>query len=348
MCRVNGNKTITTIHAMETFNGLPIVNSVGTAHVSIDGYIVDATHTFVPNHKVRRALDSSLHKRDALITPQEAVVKFASLLHVPNAQEGLTVVEVQQHPKVSQEYVYIISCPNLSADNVTVSPKYYHHEERIVKVWEFDVPSRFDWYNAHVDMHSGEVIAVSSWKSPNIMPDDVLETFGHSAASSSSESQLSKRSLAGVAATSALTLLTGAIASATINHDLITVKHLKRVEVDMKHPNIPDAEYRVVPFEKDGIDDGLIDIKNPWDLETSPYGWHFFGKKNGFVDSTVGNNVIARSNPKELKEPPLPRYDNDFKFLYTANLTKDPLETMANTNAALVNSYVSANLAHDL
>ncbi|KAJ3227862.1 Fungalysin/Thermolysin Extracellular metalloproteinase 5 [Chytriomyces hyalinus] len=116
--------------------------------------------------------------------------------------------------------------------------------------------------------------------------------------------------------------------------------------------DLTDATYLAVyPFDQAPVNSQLTQLRNPWDLGASPYGWHVY---NGAERTdTFGNNVAAASNPSgsnsqtnaQLFALPKPT-SNSLTFNYQLNDALDAMDA-TNINGAVVNMFVASNTAHD-
>ncbi|KAJ3229548.1 Fungalysin/Thermolysin Extracellular metalloproteinase 5 [Chytriomyces hyalinus] len=113
-----------------------------------------------------------------------------------------------------------------------------------------------------------------------------------------------------------------------------------------------DATYLAVsPFDQAPYNSQLTQLRNPWDINASPYGWHVVN--GGERTDTYGNNVAAASNPSgsysqtnaQLFALPKPT-SSSLSFSFQLN---NALQAMDATNikAAVVNMFVASNIAHD-
>lgn len=121
------------------------------------------------------------------------------------------------------------------------------------------------------------------------------------------------------------------------------------------------SQYRGVPLEKQGLDEGSELLVNPENLAASPAGWHLPGgnstmsvhlfflskEQSNHTQNTMisGNNAIAFTgrdiNPNlTYHSAPEPIFD------YTYNTTLQPKEGL-NTDAARTNAFYVINAVHD-
>ncbi|KAJ3230008.1 Fungalysin/Thermolysin Extracellular metalloproteinase 5 [Chytriomyces hyalinus] len=113
-----------------------------------------------------------------------------------------------------------------------------------------------------------------------------------------------------------------------------------------------DATYSAVGQNSQApVNSQLTVLKNPWNLNASPNGWHVI--KGVERKDLYGNNVAAASNPNgpstqtNAQVLALPRPSNSaLTFNYALN---DGLDAMnpTNINAAVTNMFVATNTAHD-
>ncbi|KAJ3069792.1 Fungalysin/Thermolysin Extracellular metalloproteinase 5 [Podochytrium sp. JEL0797] len=112
------------------------------------------------------------------------------------------------------------------------------------------------------------------------------------------------------------------------------------------------ATYSVIPMGKlDPIQNkGLSSVTSPWDLNASPNGWHNVAGKA--TTDLSGNNVIAQSNPNNVKAPAqlkaLPRPVNaNLQFQFQLDPAQAPT-VPANRDAATTNVFYVVNSMHDI
>jgi len=111
---------------------------------------------------------------------------------------------------------------------------------------------------------------------------------------------------------------------------------------------------KAVPFQKANILDGTILLENVEDTTVSPKGWTFQPGGLGPAGVTAGNNVLAaviEGNILEMNETTFVQFATKFTGAetldYPYNLEDSP-ETPGNRNAAVVNMFYVANMAHDV
>ncbi|TPX47668.1 hypothetical protein CcCBS67573_g10236 [Chytriomyces confervae] len=113
-----------------------------------------------------------------------------------------------------------------------------------------------------------------------------------------------------------------------------------------------DASYLAVdPHSQAPFDNQVTTLKNPWNLDASPNGWHVV--KGAERNDLSGNNVAAASNPNGLSSQTnaqvlaLSRPSSDsLTFDYQVDNTKDAMNP-TNINGAVTNMFVAANIIHD-
>ncbi|KAJ3221962.1 Fungalysin/Thermolysin Extracellular metalloproteinase 5 [Chytriomyces hyalinus] len=113
-----------------------------------------------------------------------------------------------------------------------------------------------------------------------------------------------------------------------------------------------DATYAAVNQNSQApVNSQLTTLKNPWNLNASPNGWHVV--KGTERKDLYGNNVAAASNPNgpssqtNAQVLALPRPSSS-SLTFNYNLD-DSLDAMnpTNINAAVTNMFVAANTMHD-
>ncbi|KAI9349189.1 Fungalysin metallopeptidase-domain-containing protein [Obelidium mucronatum] len=109
-----------------------------------------------------------------------------------------------------------------------------------------------------------------------------------------------------------------------------------------------DAVYNVLPIgsRNPQTNNGLVQVKNPWDTNASPNGWHSAAK------DLSGNNVYAQSNPNNVQSVQqligLPRPTNAAQtFNYPFDASKGSTDAN-NRNAATTNMFYITNAVHDI
>ncbi|TPX69491.1 hypothetical protein CcCBS67573_g06873, partial [Chytriomyces confervae] len=113
-----------------------------------------------------------------------------------------------------------------------------------------------------------------------------------------------------------------------------------------------DASYLAVdPHNQAPFDNQLVTLKNPWNLDASPNGWHVV--KGTERKDLYGNNVAAASNPNGSSSQTnaqvlgLSRPSSDsLTFDYQVDNTKDAMNAV-NINGAVTNMFVASNIIHD-
>ncbi|KAJ3244413.1 Fungalysin/Thermolysin Extracellular metalloproteinase 5 [Chytriomyces hyalinus] len=113
-----------------------------------------------------------------------------------------------------------------------------------------------------------------------------------------------------------------------------------------------DASYLAVdPHKQAPTNSQLVTLKNPWNLNASPNGWHVI--KGTERKDLYGNNVAAASNPNGLSSQTnaqvlaLSRPSSDsLTFDYQVDNTKDAMNP-TNINGAVTNMFVASNIIHD-
>ncbi|KAI8830203.1 Fungalysin metallopeptidase-domain-containing protein [Chytriomyces cf. hyalinus JEL632] len=113
-----------------------------------------------------------------------------------------------------------------------------------------------------------------------------------------------------------------------------------------------DASYLAVdPHSQAPTNSKLVTLKNPWNLNASPNGWHVI--KGTERKDLYGNNVAAASNPNgsdsqsddqvlALSRPS----SSSLTFSYQLDQSKDAMNSV-NINGAVTNMFVAANTIHD-
>ncbi|KAI9349194.1 Fungalysin metallopeptidase-domain-containing protein [Obelidium mucronatum] len=111
---------------------------------------------------------------------------------------------------------------------------------------------------------------------------------------------------------------------------------------------ILDAVYSVIPIGQRNpkSNNGLTQVKSPWDTVASPSGWHYASK------DLSGNNVYAQSNPNNVldinKLINLPRPSSaNLEFNYRFDATKGS-EDAGNRDVATTNMFYVTNAIHDV
>ncbi|KAI8832135.1 Fungalysin metallopeptidase-domain-containing protein [Chytriomyces cf. hyalinus JEL632] len=113
-----------------------------------------------------------------------------------------------------------------------------------------------------------------------------------------------------------------------------------------------DASYLAVdPHNQAPFDNQVTTLKNPWNLDASPNGWHVV--KGAERNDLSGNNVAAASNPNggssqtNAQVLALSRPSSDsLTFDYQVDNTKDAMNP-TNINGAVTNMFVASNIIHD-
>lgn len=104
---------------------------------------------------------------------------------------------------------------------------------------------------------------------------------------------------------------------------------------------VAHASYTVVPVTKDNLDNGLVTLRDPQDLEASPLGWHSIAADVNSTD-TSGNNVVAFLG-QQLGSETSPRLN--FNARYDEN--RQPTNAQ-NMEASLTNAFYIINSVHDV
>lgn len=218
-------------------------------------------------------------------------------------------------------------------------------------VYDIELEANVDWYNSHICSQSGDVLSLINWTADSNMP-----IFGDENAANS-PSQL-------------------------FSPDLFPPQSVLGPDFSPKDGTILDAplpikqprsSYRVYPI-------GTLDptqsrrelVRNPFDVDASPFGWHVVKKSSDFTASnrfdghdpelkdrdeedgmvvyrtTKGNNVYAHENLKgeySWENNYRPNGGRKLKFDYDLDLKSFPKEYL---DAAITQLFYICNMMHDI
>ncbi|KAI8610050.1 Fungalysin metallopeptidase-domain-containing protein [Chytriomyces sp. MP71] len=143
------------VHFAQMYQGLPIVNAVGSANIDSNGSLISSHQSFVPDEIMDQAVP--INKRDNPVIPVDvAILKFAAAKAF-RTTDKLTVT--QNGDK------YVVSGASFAVQPIKASQKYYQTADSLVHAWDLSVRMNNIWENAFVNSATGEILGVSAWTS---------------------------------------------------------------------------------------------------------------------------------------------------------------------------------------
>ncbi|EKM76442.1 hypothetical protein AGABI1DRAFT_87181 [Agaricus bisporus var. burnettii JB137-S8] len=100
---------------------------------------------------------------------------------------------------------------------------------------------------------------------------------------------------------------------------------------------VDEASFRVIPIERNSVNDGFQTIQDPADLAASPNGWNNDGSP------TTGNNVITF---KGTQSSTTEQSGSGNQFIFNFDASRQP-SFQANLDAARTNAFYVVNTVHD-
>ena len=247
----------TYIYYQQTYNGIPVQDSVANVTITSDGRVLSVGNRLVPN------LANRINAATPLITPALAVV-MAGSAHGLTSNINPTAVTVPENP--TNAGANLFQNPALSLDEIPVRQVYVVTSLGDIRLsWNIVLrspnPATPDWLDINIDGQSGEQISFTNWTHYNNDP-----------AGGGSGSNLG-------AATNSLADLSSFASSTTVS-DAGTGSY-NVYPFPLKSPD-------------DGPRSLAL---SPEDSFSSPFGWHDTNGLSGadFTD-TRGNNVFAQED----------------------------------------------------
>ncbi|KAJ3108179.1 hypothetical protein HDU97_002091 [Phlyctochytrium planicorne] len=371
---LSSHNGVTSIHLVETYNGIPIVNSVANVNLDASGAAFSVGHPASSSSKLA-APSASLRALSAA----DAVVAFAKAFGYPTA--GLS-------SKLKFIDNKVVGAP-FALQDIRASKKYYSGADNALHlVWDLEIRhSKVYWHNVFVDVSSGEILGANNWVSDGPVPKrdakattTVVPTTTFKPTTTKKPTSTSKptttvkpTSSTGkpTSSTSKPTSSTGKPTSSTGKPTSSTVKPTSSTPkptsttsktttksttktttttkvttvTTTKTSSSPTSTatagpiFKVVPFNKNSILDGQVNVGNPVDLSASPKGWTGPAVNGEFT--TTGNNVNSNNAGKNGKSR------NGGKFDYTYDTTKEPT-VAGNVAAATAEVFYLTNKYHDV
>ncbi|KAJ3108181.1 hypothetical protein HDU97_002093 [Phlyctochytrium planicorne] len=279
---VSPHNGVSSIHLVETFNGVPIVNSV--ANVNLDA----AGSAFSVGHPTASSSQLVAPASFRTLSAADAVVAFAKAV-------GLSTVGLKN--KLSFSNNKVVGAP-FALQDINASKKYYRHADGTLRaIWDLEIrQSEAFWGNVFVDANSAEILGANNW----------VHDFGGNPSTT----------------TTAPTTTTTSVPTTT-----------------GVPPSTPTLSFKVVPFNKNSILDGQVNVGSAVDTSVSPNGWTGAAVNGEY--QTTGNNV------KTTSKKGLATSHNGGAFDYIYDTTQDP-STAGNVLAATAQVFYLTNKYHDV
>ena len=298
----------TYIYYQQTYNGVPVQDSVASVTVTSDGRVLSVSNRMVPN------LASRINSAAPAITAAQAVIQ-AGLAHGLTSPGNTTAVPSPDNPINNDATVF--SNPALSQDQIPVRQVYVVANTGEVRLsWNVVLrsPVNPDWYDINIDGQTGQEVNFNNWT-------HYAEDPANPGNGGSSSSNLGPTS--NLFDVSAFATGTPVSSSGT-------------------------GSYNVYPLPITAPDDGVRQLLiTPEDAFSSPFGWHDINGINGpdFTD-TRGNNVYAQED-RDGDDQGGVRPDGTAALLFDfpIDLTLDPV---GYTDAATVQVFYLNNVLHDI
>ncbi|KAL2919068.1 hypothetical protein HK105_201338 [Polyrhizophydium stewartii] len=361
-CHVSNGKLF--CYVQETVDGVEIANAVASVVAdATDGTIISRTSAWVAIDDSHRA---ALAKRAVLdeISPLDAVAAFAKVMGEPFSRDDAIVVP----PADNSTGVTVITGIAFAVAPINASPKLYLAESGLKPVWDVAVPMASAWVNVFVDRHTSELLGAANWMSTLKLSDDgkhllvprqvAAASPSPRAAASTTAARRTTTSAAPAsrtttrAATRTATLTATATASATRVSPIPPLPSATGAGAAASStsplPPLPAVTYRVVPIGSRDPTKGRRLVVSPIDRDASPLGWHDTNNGFGSVGATMGNNVIAQENRKNLQNflqglrPALTDFNFDFNF------DDKNLQPSQYADASITNAFFLTNAYHDI
>lgn len=309
----------TYIYYQQTYNGIPVQDSVANVTIAADGSVLSVGNRLIPN------LAARINNAAPTVTPATAVV-------LAGGYHGLTTStqpEIIAVP-VSQADPNVFHDPALSQDDIPVTLKYVVSSVGDVRLsWNVVLrsPSSPDWLDINIDGQDGTQVNFTNWTHY----DNYLPPNGGSGGTGSGTGTGS-----GGGTTSGF--LPGSGSQTTLS-DFAT---------STPASSAGTGTYNVFPLPLTAPDDGVRQLESsPEDAFSSPFGWHDINGIAGadFTD-TRGNNVFAQEDLNGDDAGGVrPTGGASLDFDYPIDFTLAP---NTYTDAATVQLFYMNNIIHDL
>lgn len=311
---VSSQSGATYIYYQQTYNGIPVQDSVANVTIAADGRVLSVGNHLIPN------LAARINSAAPVVTPATAVV-LAGGYHGLTTSTPPEIIAVPQGPTDPN----VFHDPALSRDDIPVTLKYVVSSVGDVRLsWNVVLrsPANPDWLDINIDGQNGTQINFVNWTHySNYLPGSGGTGTGSSGGSGSTSGFGPGEDP--LASTSNFATTTPASSAGT-------------------------GSYNVYPLPLTAPDDGARQIEaNSADAFSSPFGWHDINGIAGadFTD-TRGNNVFAQ---EDLNGDDLggirPDGGTSLDFDFPIDFTLDP---SAYTDAATVQLFYINNIIHDL
>ncbi|KAL2916696.1 hypothetical protein HK105_203811 [Polyrhizophydium stewartii] len=344
-------------HVNQLVDGIEIANSVATAVLDQHGNPVASHSAWVDMAKVARP---SLSRRGAKISAADAFVALAASLGSTIDAKHLTVSAPDADGKLH------ITGVNTE---VTAETKLYKTATALREVWDISLPLSTSWLNAFVDKETGKVLGTADWSSlaqPTehgtrvVKRDNELKAAGANinctTTTRTTETKPRKKATGGTDTVSASKSTTAASTKIATKSDTkasttskaaaettTTAKTAATTTTGAASTSIPPTVYRVVPLgNRDPRFGGFKLVKDPFDKQASPLGWHDAG--NGAVSITKGNNVFAFDNSG--RNPATGTKGKNFVFDFAVDDARQ--QPPQYVDASVTNAFFLANAYHDI
>ncbi|KAJ3100687.1 Fungalysin/Thermolysin Extracellular metalloproteinase 5 [Phlyctochytrium bullatum] len=328
---------LTHVHAVQTYQGLPIVNLRSNVNVKKDGTIVSAG--LVEDSTAGLVAPSSFGRP---LTAIEAVVAAAKALGYSTT--GLA-------SKLTFANGVVTGAPFALLD-IHASEKYYYTADgTLEKIWDLDIYHREDaWNNIFLSQSSGAILGATNFvkdfgggPSTTTRTTTVKPTSTSTTTKSTSTVVSSTTSKSTTTTLSSSTVISSSTATSKSTSTVVTSTVASSTKTTTTSSATPTAtagvEYYVVPFTKNSIlEGGQSNVGNPQNLVASPNGWLGAATSAGEFQTT-GNNV------KALQANKLGTSQNGGKFNYVYDTTKDPASSIP---AAVSQVFYLTNTYHDI
>lgn len=156
------HNSVVHVHMRQLVNGIPIANALMNVNILYNS-ILSIGSSFVQTDEVSQfillAKTGNDVKTQATLSPTEALLFFTEYIGVELDIQDLTL----QASLVDSSFT--ISNPGFANKDIPATLKYIHSNGKLVLAWNLEVQMHNNWFNAHVDSETGEVLSVNDWVS---------------------------------------------------------------------------------------------------------------------------------------------------------------------------------------
>ncbi|KAI9004591.1 Fungalysin metallopeptidase-domain-containing protein, partial [Gaertneriomyces semiglobifer] len=298
-------------YAVQTVNGLEVVNGVADVHFDRYGNALTAANGFVSV--------SSLQRRDTIPTPD---ISATAALQAYAKTIGLDLTGATLKEVANADGSITVQGVPFALQDVKATVKAYNTGTALEKVYALQVHTTVWFHEAYVSAKTGELVGKADWQTANFweppattktakrsMPEPVTEKFNPTEMIHSFK-KLGKRQAGG---------------------------------------NIPKPKYRAIPFGgADLRSSPPVLLDNPVDLRFSPLGWHDMGDGQGQLAITAGNNVIAQENRANANNPLNNARPESANFVFDFRANDQNQAPPQYQDASITNMFFLANAYHDV